>query len=52
MTSSSRVDVGERREPEPGVTDQLGEHAAGTERDERAEHRILRDAREQLRAAA
>ena len=33
------------------VADQLGEHAAGAERDERAEHRVLDDAREQLDAA-
>ena len=47
-----RVDVGERREPEARVADQLREHAAGPEGDERPEDRILDDAREQLGAAA
>ena len=47
-----RVDVGERRDPERGVADQLGEHAAGPEGDERAEDRILHDPGEQLGAAA
>ena len=46
-----RVDVRERREPEVGVADQLGHHSAGPEGDERAEDRVLRDAREQLDAA-
>ena len=45
------VDVGERREPELRLADQLGEHAAGPEGDERAEDRILDDAGEQLGAA-
>ena len=43
-----RVDVGQRRDSERRVADQLGEHAAGAERDERAEDRILDDAGEQL----
>ena len=47
-----RVDVGERRQAELRRADQLGEHAAGAERDERAEHRVLDGAGEQLRAAA
>ena len=46
-----RVDVGQRREPEVGVADQLGEHAARAEGDERPEHGILGDAGEQLDAA-
>ena len=33
----------------PRVADQLGEHAAGAERDERAEDRILDDARRAAR---
>ena len=45
------VDVGERREPEPRLADQLCEDAAGAERDERPEDGILDDAGEQLRAA-
>ena len=45
------VDVGQRRQPEVGVADQLGEHAAGAEGDERAEDGILGDAREELDAA-
>ena len=45
------VDVGERRDPEGRVADQLGEDAAGAEGDERAEDRVLDDAREQLGAA-
>ena len=47
-----RVDVRQRREPEVGVADQLGEHAARAEGDERAEDRVLRDAGEELDAAA
>src|SRR5207248_1512496 len=46
------VDIGERRDPEARVADQLGENAAGTERDERPKDRVLDDAREQLDAAA
>ena len=46
-----RVDVGERREPEVGIADQLGHHASRAEGDERPEHRVLRDAGEQLDAA-
>ena len=42
----------ERRDPELRLADQLGEDAAGAERDERAEDRILDDAGEQLGAAA
>ena len=38
-------------DPELRLSDQLGEDAAGAERDERAEGRILDDAREQLGAA-
>ena len=45
------VDVGQRREPERRLADQLGEHAAGAERDERPEDGILDDAGEQLGAA-
>ena len=43
-----RVDVGERRDPETGFADQLREDSAGPERDERAERRVLDDAREEL----
>ena len=46
-----RVDVGQGREPEVRVADQLREHAAGAEGDERAEDGILRHAGEQLDAA-
>ena len=47
-----RVGVGQRRDPEAGAADQLGLDAAWAERDQRAEDRILHDAREQLDAAA
>ena len=43
------VDVGERRDPERRLADQLGEDAAGPERDERAEDRVLHDARREAR---
>ena len=42
--------VGQRRDPEPGLADELGEHAAGAEGDERAEDRVLDDPREELGA--
>ena len=42
------IDVGQRRDPEGGFADQLGEDAAGAERDERAEDRVLDDAGQQL----
>src|SRR5581483_7501251 len=37
------VHVGQRRDPERRCADQLGENAAGPERDEGAEHRVLDD---------
>ena len=43
-----RVDVGQRRDPEPRLTDQLRQYSAGAEGDERAERRVLNDACEQL----
>ena len=46
------VGVGQRGDADLGVADDLGEHAAGPERDERPEHRVLDDAGEQLGAAA
>ena len=46
-----RVEVGQRRDPEPGPADQLGEHSAGAEGDERAEDRVLDHPGEQLGAA-
>ena len=46
------VDVGERGDPKAGVADQLREDAARAEGDERAEDRILDEAREQLGPAA
>ena len=45
------VVVGQRRDPEPGLSDQLGEDAAGPERDERTEDRVLNDAGEELGAS-
>ena len=52
--SDELLGVGERQrcDPELGLADQLGEDAAGAERDERAEGRILDDAGEQLGATA
>ena len=47
-----RVDVGERRDAEARVADQLGEDAAGPERDERPEDRVLDEPGEQLGSAA
>ena len=41
----SRVDVRERRDAEARLADQLREHAAGAEGDERAEDLVLHDAR-------
>src|SRR5580765_1952729 len=46
------IGVRERRDAELSLADQLGEHAAGAEGDERAEHRILDDPGEQLGATA
>src|SRR5437867_173285 len=46
------VEVGQGRDPEVCAADQLGQNAAGPERDERAEHRVLNDAGEQLGASA
>ena len=46
------VDVGQGRDPEARFADQLGEHAARAERDERAEDRILQEPGEQLGTAA
>ena len=43
-----RVDVGQRREPEPGSADQLGRRPAGTEGHERSEDRIMGHAGEEL----
>ena len=43
------VDVRQRRDPERRLADQLGEDAAGAEGDERAEDRILDDARRAAR---
>ena len=45
------VDVGQGREPEVRVADQLGEHPAGAEGDERAEDGILRHSRQELDAS-
>jgi hypothetical protein len=42
------VDVGERRDPEGRIADQLREDAAGAEGDERAEDRVLDDSCQQL----
>ena len=50
-TSSSASCVGERRDPEACLADQLGEDAARPERDERPEDGILDDAGEELGAA-
>ncbi len=46
-----RVEIGQRRDAEVRAADQLCEDAARPERDERAEHRVLHDAGEQLDAA-
>ena len=46
-----RVDVRQRSEPEVSFPDELREHAAGAEGDERAEHGILGHAGEQLHSA-
>src|SRR6266545_4474886 len=43
------VDVGQRRDAERGLPDQLGKHAARAEADEGPEDRILDDADEELR---
>ena len=43
--------VGQRRDPKPGLSDELREDAAGSEGDERTEDRILDDPRQQLRAS-
>ena len=51
VTSSLGVDVGQRRDPERRLADQLGEDAARPEGDERAEDGVLDDAGEQLGAA-
>src|SRR5688572_18940666 len=45
------VMVGQRRDPKPGLADELREDAAGTEGDKRAEDRILDDPRQELRAS-
>jgi hypothetical protein len=42
------VDVRERRDAEAGFADQLGQHSARPEGDERAERRVLHDAGEEL----
>src|SRR3954452_5420453 len=46
------VDVRQRGDPELGAADQLCEHAARAEGDERAEHGVLYDSGQQLGAAA
>jgi hypothetical protein len=46
-----RVDVRERGQPEAGFADQLGQHAARAEGDERPEDRVLDDSGEELDAA-
>ena len=51
MDERRGVDVRERGEPEAGLVDQLREHAARAEGDERAEDRVLDDPGEQLDAA-
>ena len=51
VTSSSRVDVGERRDPKLGRADQLGVDAARPEGDQRPEDGILDEAGQQLDAA-
>ena len=45
------VAVGERRDPEIGFADQLGEDATGAEGDQRPEDRVLHDAGQELGAA-
>jgi hypothetical protein len=45
------VHVRERGDPERRLADELSEHPAGSERDERAEHGILDEAGEELRSS-
>src|SRR5579864_3461639 len=45
------IDVGERGRPDAGAADQLGEHAARPEGDERSEDGVLNDAGEELGSA-
>src|SRR5918912_4044566 len=45
-----RIRIGQRRDPELGLSDQLGKDAAGPERNEWAEYRVLHDPGEELRA--
>ena len=51
LDEAAGIVVGQRREPEAGLADQLGQDAARTERDQRPEDRILDEAGQELDAA-